>query len=202
MRHTILFVDDHPTMRLGIKSILQKINPIIYEAGNGVEALAILQQQKISLVILDMRMPQMDGIDAAHAIRKKYPRVKILMHSNCENYHLVNQLIEIGVKGFHCKRDTNLLQAVEVVMKGQYFLSTELRRFVNNSSHYIKPIQFTSTETKILALCATGLTSQEISNKLGLQVSSIETYRKRLIRRMKAKNITEVVDFAHRIGKL
>lgn len=188
MHHTILIVDDHPTMRLGIKSILQKINPIVHEAGDGVEALTILHEHEINLVILDIRMPKMDGIDAAYAIRKKYPRVKILMHSTCGNYHLINQLIEIGVKGFHCKRDTNLLQAVEVVMKGQYFLSTELRRFVNNSSHYIKPIQFTPTDTKILALCATGLTSQEI--------------RKRLIRRMKAKNITEVVDFAHRIGKL
>lgn len=203
MCYSILIVDDHPIMRTGVLATIQNLTIQSYQAENGKEALSVLANHPIQLVILDIKMPVMDGIDAAYIIRKRYPKIKIVINSRCENFHLINKLIQIGVKGFHSKNDKELIPAIKSAMNGRFFFSTKLVPFVNDlEQKTIKPIQLSSKATRILHLCAAGHSSAEIAAILGLQPGSIETYRKRLLKRYGVSNITEMVDFAHRIGKL
>ena len=200
----IVIADNHHTIRVGTKLLINSVIARHHEASTGEEVLEILDNYPVDLVIVAVKMPGKDGIETTSIVRRKYPQVRIIIHSEFRHDLLVLNLLEKGVRGFVSKSDHKLVTAVCMVMNGRTYLSPDIDHLIHwQRNGFIKrPIHFTRMETKILALCAIGFTSDEIANSLELTAGTVENYRKRMIKKFRVRNMTELVDYAHRIGKL
>ena len=200
-QYSILVVDDHPLIRSGLSSFIKAMNlsKEVYEAMNGKEALELLQQKAVQVVMLDVRMPVMDGYQTAKQIISKYPMTSIIMLSTYDNKFVLNAFLKLGVDGFITKNDTAIDTAIRSVMNGEIYISPELRGF--DSSEYELP-ELKPREAELMELLAKGNTTVEISGILGITPSTVETYRKDILKKFQVHNTVELVDLMHRIGKL
>jgi DNA-binding NarL/FixJ family response regulator len=196
---TILLADDHPLFRKGLRSVIRSLGFIglVLEAGNGKEVLQIKEENLVDLYILDYKMPELDGYDTSMFILKKDPRAKIIIITMYDNPPLVANFHKIGIMGFMNKNtDPDRIETgILTVLNGwEYYESVEKEL---GDAH---PIQFTHREKELIALLAKGLTSQAISQNLGLAYKTIETYRSRLLEKVSARNTSELLHYVHRIG--
>lgn len=200
-QYSVLVVDDHPLIRSGLSSFIKAMNlsKEVYEAMNGKEALDLLQQKSVQVVMLDVRMPVMDGYQTAKQIISKYPMTSIIMLSTYDNKFVLNAFLKLGVDGFITKNDTAIDTAIRSVMNGEIYISPELRGF--DSSEYELP-ELKPREAQLMELLAKGNTTVEISGMLGITPSTVETYRKDILKKFQVHNTVELVDLMHRIGKL
>jgi DNA-binding NarL/FixJ family response regulator len=196
---TILLADDHPLFRKGLKSVIRSLGFIglILEAGTGKEVLKIKEENLVDLYILDYKMPEMDGYDTSKFILKKDPRAKIIIITMYDNPPLATNFHKIGIMGFMSKNtDPDRIETgILTVLNGwEYYES------IDEELEDTHPIQFTHREKELITLLAKGLTSQAISQNLGLAYKTIETYRSRLLEKVSASNTSELLHYVHRIG--
>ncbi|TGD79800.1 response regulator [Hymenobacter wooponensis] len=212
----IILVDDHTIIRDGIRALLsgQEDITVVGEASNGEELLKLLESSSADVVLMDMNMPVMDGMEATRRIREEYPQVHVLALSMLDHEEYINRMFEAGALGYVLKNAGKLeiVYAIRTVARGRQFLCSELGvKFLQKLMQAPAP-DVTATakktdglskrETEVLQLIAEGLTNAEIAEKLFTSKRTIETHRQNIIEKTQAKNTAALISYAVRQGLL
>ncbi len=206
----ILIVDDHEVVRDGLKNILNSMDNISIagEAGNGEDAVKMYSSLKPDLVIMDISMPGMNGIEATRVIKEKDPDARILILTMHDNQEYLNQIIRSGAKGFILKNTDKeeLLEAVKTVAGGENFFSKDISKLIidnyirsakeTEKTDAYKEVPLTKREIEILKLIASGYSNQEIANILYISYNTVDTHRKNIMHKIAIKNTAGLVRYA------
>jgi len=200
----ILIADDHDLLRRGVKALLES-HPgwtVCAEARTGLEAVVHAEELRPDIAILDIAMPDMNGIEAARRIRKACPRTEILLLSVHHSDQLIRQIIEAGVRGFIVKSDSDqdLLKAVETLSNHKPWMTGVAAELLVSSREGQNDNleRLTSREREIVQLLAEGKTSKQIATALGISVKTAETHRANLMRKLEIHSVSELVRYAVR----
>lgn len=203
MKVKVFIVDDHYMVIEGIRSFLQNEKDIDWmgHAMNASSCLAFLQQQLPDVILMDINMPDISGIDLCKLVKEKYPSVFILGLSTFNQQSFVQKMMENGASGYLLKNATQqeLMEGIETVMRGKTYLSEEAAQILRRSDTVGVPV-LTRREKEILALIADGMTNNEIAQKLFISVTTVDTHRKNLLAKFEAKNIASLVKAAVQMG--
>jgi DNA-binding NarL/FixJ family response regulator len=213
-KKTILIIDDHPLFREGIKSLILRDRrfEVVGEAGNGREGLRMARKLKPDLVLMDISLPDRNGIELTREIRGLLPETRIMivsMHSKIN--HLTNAF-QAGATGYVVKESAadRLLQGLEAVSKGEYFLDTSLshkvlKKLTEPSGKEAKTTDeryeaLTPREQQIMRLLAEGLPTKEIAEKLFISPKTVENHRANIMNKLDLHSAMELVRYAARLG--
>jgi len=196
----IIIVDDHRLFRSGLKYLLESTGKfkVLAEASNGFELMNLLENIKPLLIILDINMPKMNGIEATRLALASYPELKILilsMYGEREYYH---SLIDYGIKGFLMKDADNeeFFLAVNKILAGETYFAQELLMTLIRENAQSQPIKLSRREKEILDLISHGMSNQEISNVLNISQRTVERHRTHLLEKTGSKNSIRLVIYA------
>ncbi|BDX38095.1 DNA-binding response regulator [Tenuifilaceae bacterium CYCD] len=207
----VLLVDDHQIVRDGIKSILTDEQDILLTGSvdNAKEALAFIETNLPDVVIADLSMPNISGIELTEIITAKYTSVKVLILSMFNNEEYIVNAIRAGAKGYLPKQDSTteiLLEAIRTIHNGDDFFSPSISKivmksFVNNLkgnkiNETSGKVQLTSREKEILKLYVEGFTNTEISDKLNLSIHTVKTHKNNIMQKYNFKSTVEMIKFA------
>ncbi|WP_179349582.1 response regulator [Winogradskyella pacifica] len=203
----IIIADDHLMFLEGINTILSDMQEIgdVHLATEGKQVLRLLNQFEIDLIISDISMPKMDGIQLLTELKKKHSNVKIIMLSMLDNHRTVHKVIQKGADGFVPKFTSKeeLQKAVRTVLNDeQYFSEIIKQRYLESvfERKKYKNIELSPREKEVLTLLGDELTSKEISEKLFISVNTVETHRKNILLKTGSKTTTGAVKYAIESG--
>jgi two-component system response regulator NreC len=203
----ILLADDHAVVRQGFRLILSKEPDmeIVGEAGNGREAIELAERLQPDVVVMDVAMPELNGIEATRRLGASAPRARVLALSMHKDSVYVREILRAGARGYLLKDaiDRDLLLAVRAVGRGEGYLSpgvseavlSDYRRHVTNSIDLL-----TSREREVLQMIAEGKTNKEIASLLNLSIYTVDAHRGRIMEKLNLHSINELVRFAVRNG--
>lgn len=206
----LLLVDDHTLVRDGIRSLLAHETSFEFtgEAANGLQAIHFLEENEVDVILMDINMPVMNGIEATREITKKFPGVKVLTLSMNKDKGYISKMLNAGAMGYVLK-DTEheeLVESIKQVFAGQPFFGTETSRIMMESfmpntrvQHHgndVDPEELTPREKEVLALIAAEMTNPEIAEKLFISVRTVDTHRRNLLIKLGAKNSIGLVKYA------
>ncbi len=201
----IIVVEDHAIFREGLKRIITEMDDVelVGEAQNGAIFLEMLKKINPDLVIMDIQMPVMDGIEATEKALKMIPSLKILVLSMFGEEEYVYSMVDKGVYGFILKTSdvTDFERAIKRVSEGHNYYSEEVMGLlVKKVRGYdtVDKITFTEKENEVLRLLCKGLTNSEIADKLFLSIRTVEGYRNKLLQKTDTNNVLNLVIFALR----
>jgi DNA-binding NarL/FixJ family response regulator len=208
----IAIADDHEIYREGFKLLLknQKELELVGEAENGKELLEVAVKQQPDVVITDIKMPLMDGIEACRQIRKKFPDMKVIALSMFNEDNLIVDMLEAGAKGYLLKNTNKqeLLEAAKAVYEGSTYYCTatsaKLTKMIGASTfnpyrnHPVK--KFSTRETEIIKLICEQFTNKEIAKTLKISIRTVESHREKIQEKTDAKNSIGVVIYAIKHG--
>lgn len=207
----IIIADDHQLFIDGIKSILKSIKTmeIIGEVNNGKLLLELLEQQQCDVILMDINMPEMNGIDATKLIKSKFPGIRILMLTMYSSRDYIEKLLRVGADGYILKNTgkEELQEAIETVYKGESFFSKEVterimeglqKKKIAEKNSYV--VELTEREIDVLKLIVQEFTTIEIAEKLFISTHTVETHRKNLISKLNVRNIAGLVKYAMQNG--
>jgi len=209
----ILLVDDHQIVRDGIRKILadEKDFEYIASVNDGLEALDFIKRNRPDIVITDLSMPNMSGIELAGKISSSFPEIKVLILSMFTNEDYIFNAIKAGAKGFLPKQDSTtevLIQAIRTIANGDEYYSPSISRIVlknyieqaKNStiSDISKKIQLTLREKEILKLFVEGHTNLEIADILNISMHTVKTHKNNIMQKYNFKSTVEMIKFALR----
>jgi len=204
-KRKIIIVDDHTLFRNGLRILLNNMEDyqVIAEAANGKQFLDLLETQLPDLVLLDINMPVMDGIEAATIAHEKYPKLKIITLSMYGEEDYYYKMVNAGVKGFVLKNSDikEVKTALDVVYDGGSFFSSELlQNLVNSLKSSPKSKEFhaelSEREMEILILICQGLSNQEIGDKLFISKRTVDKHRANILEKSESKNTAQLVVYA------
>ncbi|MCB2222067.1 MAG: response regulator transcription factor [Bacteroidetes bacterium] len=203
----VIIVDDHVIFRKGLYTILNEIDfiKVVGEASNGNELLELLKKQPADVILMDIKMPVMDGIEATKKVSARYPDIKVIALTMFEEISYFNKMIEAGASGFLLKKTTSeeLERAINLVLEDESYFSEE---FMNSVNVHLKPkqknttIALTDREQEVLELICKGYSNVEIANFLGVSSRTVDGFRARLFEKTGAKNAPNLVMFAIKNG--
>ena len=215
---TIALVDDHMLVRNGIKSLLEEERDlhVIAEGSNGYEAIEIVEKHKPDILIIDVRMPELNGIDAVQKIQEKGNKSRSIVLSMHDSEEYILQSIKAGAFGYLLK-DTDkkeFIKAIHTVHSGEKYFSGDISNIIvsnllqndntskvsTSSNQNDDPFSLTKKEKQILKLILTGKTNSEISDALQNSKRTIETHRFNLMKKMNVKNLIELSTKASQFG--
>lgn len=203
----ILLADDHAVVRQGFKMILsaQHDMEVVGEASNGSEAVLLAEQLKPDVAVVDVTMPELNGIEATRRISGISPRTRVLALSMHKDAVYVREILRAGARGYLLKDsiDNDMLAAVRAVAGGQGYLSPAVSDAVltDYRRHVTDPLDLlTSREREVLQLIAEGKTNKEIATVLTLSVYTVEAHRGRVMEKLNLHSTGELVRFAVRNG--
>ena len=204
-RIRLLVVDDHPVVRKGINLCLaQRENLVVVgEAGDGREALRLARELQHDLVLMDINMPEMDGLAVTETLQRELPKIKVLILSTNGHLDDVMRVVPSGARGFVLKASPaeELVRAIETVQSGGTYFSSNvaqsaLNRFVRNGGVATEPPQLTKREREVLTQVAEGLSNKGIAAQLGVGVRTVEAHRERIMRKLNIHSIAGLTKFA------
>ena len=203
--HKVLIADDHAILRDGIRSLITRMKKmkIIGEATTGLEAIEKFEELKPDLLILDISMPDKNGMDVAKEILENAPEANIIILSMHDDEDYINRCLEIGVKGYVVKNESGneLELAIQSVLEGKNYFSSQVQKVVfkkysanvSRKKHTDETIKLTNREIEIIKLIMAGLTSQDMADKLFISPRTVETHRANLLKKLGVKNAMEMV---------
>jgi two-component system response regulator NreC len=206
----VLLVDDHTVVRHGLRRILASDGQIeiVGEAGDGRTAVELAQRLRPDVVVMDVALPELNGIEATRQLAKRAPNVHVLMLTMHADDVYVRQSLKAGAHGYLLKdsEDLDLIKAVKAVGAGGSFFSPAVSRVVLSGYLGDRPVgesddplgRLTDREREVLQLIAEGKTNKEIAGALSLSVNTVETHRKHLMEKLDLHNTAELVRFAIR----
>lgn len=203
----ILLADDHALVRQGFRLILssQPDMEIVGEAGNGREALELAEKLRPDLVVMDVAMPELNGIEATRRLATSSPRTRVLALSMHKDSVYVREILRAGARGYLLKDsiDSDLVNAVRAVARGDGYLSPGVSDAVltDYRRHVTDPIDLLTTrEREVLQHIAEGKTNKEIATTLTLSVYTVDAHRGRIMEKLNLHSTGELVRFAVRNG--
>jgi len=203
----IVLADDHSVVRQGFRRILdaQPDMEIVGEASNGKEALDLAAQLTPDVVVMDVAMPELNGIEATRRMAEAAPRTRVLALSMHKDSVYVREILRAGARGYLLKDavDEDLIAAVRAVSRGEGYLSPGVADAVltDYRQHVTDPIDLlTSREREVLQLIAEGKTNKEIATTLNLSVYTVDAHRGRIMEKLNLHSTGELVRFAIRKG--
>jgi DNA-binding NarL/FixJ family response regulator len=208
----IVLADDHSVMRSGLRALLQQNSDmqVVGEANDGREALSLAESLKPDVAVLDITMPNLNGIEAARQMVSKQLDVAIIMLSMHSDEGYVLRALRAGVRGYLLKEaaEIDLLHAIRAVTQGKSFFSPAVSRML--AEDYIRQLQekevvdsydlLTSREREILQLIAEGNSNKDIANRLSLSLHTIETHRGNILQKLSLHSIPDLILYAVRKG--
>jgi DNA-binding NarL/FixJ family response regulator len=210
-KHRILIADDHAMVRDGVRNLVNQINDveIVGEASSGNQTLDLFAKLKPDLLIIDISMPDINGMDVSRNILSANPGANIVILSMYDDHDYISRCIEYGVKGYVVKNESSaeLENAIKAVLNGKNYFSRQAQDIifkkysqnVSNKKNTGIDINLTKREIEIIKLIAEGLTSQEMANKLFISHRTVETHRANLMKKMNVKNAVELVRKAQQL---
>jgi DNA-binding NarL/FixJ family response regulator len=202
----IIIVDDHLIFRQGLKSILsiENIANVVGEASNGIELLELLSHLKPDLILMDIDMPHMNGLEATEKALEIIPELKIIAFSMFSDEEYYYKMIDRGVKGFILKTSgiNELENAIQNVMLGDTYFSNELLRKIisnlgrTNSNKQTSIDLLTERETEVLQQICFGLSTEEIAEKLFISPKTVKSHKSNLLEKTECKNTPSLILFA------
>jgi DNA-binding NarL/FixJ family response regulator len=216
-RLRILIADDHEVVRQGIVGMLTSRRDweVCGQASDGREAIKMIEKLKPDLVILDITMPGLNGIDTARQVRKLMPDIKILIYSMHYAERLVQEVFQAGADGYVLKTDAgkHLVQSIETIMSGQRFVSSKVSEVIfegflrgsSGASPSGEPAQSTeerlsARERETVQLLAEGKSNKEVAAILGISPKTAETHRATIMRKLGLSTFSDLVRYAVRNG--
>lgn len=201
----VILVDDHKLFRNGIKFILSDIPEldIVGEAANGKEFLELLKFITPDLVLMDINMPEMNGVEASKIALESNPGLRILILTMFSDEQYYNTFIEIGVRGFILKECDNneLKMAVHTILDGGTYFSQELLlKLIRNKNNVDDKIQLTNREQEVLTLICKGNSNTQISDQLHISQRTVERHRANLLLKTESNNSISLVIYAIKNG--
>jgi DNA-binding NarL/FixJ family response regulator len=203
----ILLADDHAVVRQGFRMILAA-HPdmeIVGEAGNGREAVELAERLKPEVVVMDVSMPELNGIEATRRLAASTPHTRVLALSMHKDSVYVREILRAGARGYLLKDSVaaDLVSAVRAVASGEGYLSPQVSNAVLDDyrRHVTNPIDMlTSREREVLQMLAEGKTNKEIAGVLNLSAYTVEAHRGRIMEKLNVHTIADLVRFAVRNG--
>ena len=209
----ILLADDHDLMRRGIRDLLET-DPdlkVCGEASNGREAIELARRLNPNVAVLDLAMPELNGLDAIRNIRKEFPKMELLVFSMHDSEELVREVLAAGARGYVLKSDASLylVEAIKSLSRHKPFFTPRISEAILNffvtsagggQSESAASDPLTLREREILQLLAESKSNKEISSRLRISVRTVETHRRSIMQKVKANSIVELVHYAIRNG--
>lgn len=212
MTVTVLLVDDHPMIRQGLRNLVTSENDfqVVGEAGDGVEALQKIELTRPDVLIIDMMMPNLNGLEVLLQVKKLSPKTRTIVFSMQSAEPYVVEALRAGADGYILKETGpgELIAAIHSVLRGNRFLSERLseRLEANGISVENAPLDLyqslTMREREVLQMAAEGSSSTEIGHKLGISPRTVELHRSRFLKKLGLRNQAELVRYAIRRGIL
>jgi DNA-binding NarL/FixJ family response regulator len=199
----VFCVDDHPLIRKGIASILANEPDIrlVAEAEDGREAIQLFRELRPDVTLMDLRMPELDGIGATRAIRAEFPDARIIALTSYDGDQDIYRALEAGVRGYLLKEaaHTTVLGAIRTVHAGRRLMPPEVAARL---TEYFPHVVLTPRETEVLELVATGLGNREIAGQLGTARGTIKIHIQNILDKLSASDRTQAVTIALQRGIL
>jgi DNA-binding NarL/FixJ family response regulator len=209
---TVFLADDHTIVRQGLAKLLEgePSFKVVGEAKNGREAITMVEALKPDVVIMDISMPQLNGIEATRLIKKSRPQTNVIILSMHSHDRYIGELFNLGVSGYLLKDSTgsDIIQAISAAVKGDTFLSPSIsRRVIEDYLHLKKkPPQedrygkLSNREREVFQMIAEGHSTKEISDILFISSSTVKTHRANIMEKLQFVNISQLVQFAIHLG--
>ena len=204
----VTIVDDHEIFRSGLKMVINKLGyaKVVAEAADGMELLEILENEETDLILMDIEMPVMNGIEATKRVVEKYPNIKVIALTMYKEDAYIQSMIESGVKGFLIKniRKDVLDRAIQAVYNGKTYYSEELwdyfTKSITKEEKQEDAYNLTKREMEVLGLLAEGLNNKEIADRLFVSERTIVGHKSNLMAKTNTKNTVSLLAYAIRNG--
>ena len=203
----ILVADDHKILLEGIVSLLQSEGTfdVAATAGNGYEVMELVNKNDYDVCLLDINMPQMDGMEAAKLIKTTKPLTRVIMLTTYNDKEIISELVHIGVSGYLLKNSDRLelVEAINKVMSGRYYFSAEVEDIILHGVSEKKnteTILLTEREIEIVQLLGKEYTNEKIANELHISYRTVETHRKNIMQKTRSHNLAGLLKHAYSKG--
>ena len=208
----ILLADDHTVMRAGLRLLLERHDnfEVVGEAADGREAVELAAEQKPDVVVMDVAMPHLNGVEAARQILSRNPDTAIVMLSMHSDESYVLRSLKAGARGYLLKdsAEADLIAAIQAIVEGRSFFSPGVRALLKED--YIYRLQkfgaddtyelLTAREREVLQLVAEGRSNKEVASLLGLSLYTVETHRTHILQKLNLHSVPELILYAVRKG--
>ncbi len=202
-------VDDEVLIRQGLRSLLEKEDFVgsIYEAGNATEFYQRVEAHPLDIILLDVRLPGVKGPDLLGSLLARPGAPKVIAVTGMEGVELVINLLKAGVSGIVFKLDGygEISKAIQEVMKSGHYFQEKITKIIEVNAFrwdHIPPITLTFQENELIQIIASGLTTKEMARELKMTEATTETYRTRLLKKMRVPNTAALLAYAYRNGIL
>lgn len=208
----VLLADDHAIMRDGLVSLInsQPDMRVVAEASDGSEAVEAVKLASPDVVIMDVSMPGMNGIEATRILKTEHPQVKVLVLTAYDNQGYLRQLLEAGATGYVSKNlaARELIHAIRIVARDETYIDPAIASCAPNAANTerlrgdVRRSELTGREREVLLLIAKGYTNKEVAAQLGISVKTVETHKGNIMSKLELKNRADAVRFAVQQGWL
>ena len=206
-KYRVILADDHEMLRQGLKSLLDQ-DPqftVVAQAKDGEELLEKLKKNECDVIVVDLSMPNMDGIQALKVIKDKYAKIKVLVLTMQKDHEHFKHAMASGASGYLLKDEAfdQLSMAIKMIMRGKEFVSSSIAKLL--ADRYVRSLDdnespsleiITKRELQVLKLIAQGFANKKIASKLNLSIRTIEAHRLNLSNKLSIKNTAGLVKFA------
>lgn len=199
---SVFIVDDHPVVVAGLRSVIEKLSGHLVTgvAGNAVETINLLKTVTVDVLLLDINLPDISGIDLCKKLKKEFPAIKVLALSTFSDRSYISRMIENGALGYLIKSASagEIAEAIASVMRGNLYMSL-------NMEHLLRPLavltagslpELTKREKEVLQYISQGLTNNQIAEKLFVSPSTVDTHRKNMITKLGVSNTASLIRVA------
>ena len=207
----VIIVDDHELFRLGVKTAITNRHAdlrIVGEAESGAELFTLLTEITADIVLLDIALPDMSGIDIARRLKSEHPEIKILAISAENAVSVVREMLKVGIKGFISKRHGGVdafADAIRSIVQGVDYFGKDIseiiyRIYVSKKKTAAVSPEFTSQEKRIIELCREGLSGKRIADHLEISLRTVDNHKNHIFRKLGINNTLEMVQYAVKNG--
>jgi len=207
----VIIVDDHELFRLGLRTALKNHHPdlcVAGEAQSGAQLFALLETITADIVLLDISLPDISGIEIARRIKTKYPKVKILVISEDSSAATIKEMIGMGVEAFISKQNGGVevfTEAICAILQGMNYFGKDISEIIYNMYISIKKttektVEFTEQEKTIIELCFSGLPAKLIADRLRISPHTVNWHKANIFRKLGINNTPEMIQYALKTG--